>query len=108
MPPILIVTRYTCISTKATTPHETLLLLPHNNIQRPPPNLHAMLQRAQLGHHRHQTRILTLDPHLLPDLDLLAPIPKYHIRLVVLGSFGCQAEPFAEIEAAEGVGGCGA
>ena len=83
------------------------LLLPHHNVQRLPTNSHPMLQRAQLGHHSYQARILTLDPHFLPHFDLLAPITKNNIRLIVLWSFGTQAETFTEIEAGEGFG-CGA
>ncbi len=82
-------------------------ILSHHDIQRLPADRHTMFQRSQLRHHGHETRILTLHPHFLPDLDLLALVAKNQVSLVMLGLFGPQAETFAKVEAREGVGGRG-
>ena len=44
---------------------------------------HAPLQRRHLGHRSHQTRILALNTHLLPDLNLVALKHKHVVQLVV-------------------------
>lgn len=80
-----------------------LILLAHNNTQRPPPQLNRMLQRRQLSHGTNQTRILTLDPHLLLHPDIRAAIAK-HVFGFIMGrgsraSSKCMGKSVAQAEA---------
>ena len=66
-----------------------------------------MLQRTQLRHHRHQTRILTLHPHFLPHLDILPLEREYLMALVMFRELGRETETLAKRKTGEGFRGKG-
>ena len=82
-----------------------LILLAHNNTQRPPPQLNRMLQRRQLSHGTNQTRILTLDSHFLLNPDIGITIAKHIFSFIMdrssWASSECMGEPVAQAEAGE-------